>query len=205
MKPAQVEYFFSFRSPYSYLSAARAFELPQRYNVDLVWRGVRPMAMRGQPVPRAKQLHILRDAAREARRLGIPFGPMHDPIGDGVWRCLTIAEHAVRIGRTAQFVTTAARAIWSDAADVTRDDSLRAICERAGLDWPQCQRAMIHAPYRERVEKNTSRLAELGQWGVPTFVLEDRAFWGQDRIEDLERALGAAGLVRTQMDEEKAA
>ena len=74
----QVEYFFSFRSPYSYLSAPRAFSLPERFDVDLVWRGVRPMAMRGQPLPRAKQLYILRDAAREAHALGLPFGNIHE-------------------------------------------------------------------------------------------------------------------------------
>ena len=45
--------------------------------------GVIPMAMRGQSVPRAKRLHTLRDADREAARLGMPFGRIHDPIGDG--------------------------------------------------------------------------------------------------------------------------
>ena len=38
--------------------------------------------------PRAKQLHTLRDAGREARRLGMPFGRIHDPIGEGAIRCL---------------------------------------------------------------------------------------------------------------------
>src|SRR5690242_17744777 len=94
-----VEYFFSFRSPYSYLSAPRAFALAERYPVKLVYRGVRPMAMRGQPLPRAKQFYILRDAKREADHLQMPFGRMHDPLGDGVWRCLTVAEYAMEQGR----------------------------------------------------------------------------------------------------------
>ena len=191
-----VEYFFSFRSPYSYLSAPRAFALPQRYRIDLVWRGIRPMAMRGQPLPRSKQFYILRDAAREADRLGLPFGKIHDPLGDGVWRCLTIAEHAKKNGHLAEFVLAASRASWAEGIDVSRDAPLQNICERAGLAWPDCVTAMANPGYRQRVEDNTAHLAELGQWGVPTFVFRGEAYWGQDRIEDLETALTAAGLAR---------
>lgn len=190
MRP-RVEYFFSFRSPYSYLSAERAFDLPNRLGVDLVWRGVRPMAMRGQPLPRAKQLYILRDAAREADVLGLPFGPIHDPLGEGVWRCLCVAEHAEVQGRLATFVTLSARAIWAEAVDVSSDAGLRPLCERAGLDWEACLAAIADPAPRERVEINTARLSELGQWGVPTFVFEGQAFWGQDRMVDLERAIQA--------------
>jgi 2-hydroxychromene-2-carboxylate isomerase len=194
MSLPRLEYYFSFRSPYSYLSAPRVFELPRRYRVELVWRGVRPMAMRGQPLPRAKQFYILRDAAREADRLGLPFGRIHDPLGEGVWRCLCIAEHALEQGRLESFVTIAARAIWGEGVEVLRDAPLRALCQRAGLDWDACRRAIASDGYRERVEFNTARLAALGQWGVPTLVFGDEAYWGQDRIEDLERALRRAGL-----------
>ncbi len=196
MNPPRVEYYFSFRSPYSYLSAPRVFELPRRYSVELVWRGVRPMAMRGQPLPRAKQFYILRDAAREADRLGLPFGRIHDPLGDGVWRCLCIAEHALEQGRLEAFVTTAARAIWGEGVEVLRDAPLSALCQRVGLDWDACLRAIANAEYRERVETNTARLAALGHWGVPTLVFGGEAWWGQDRIEDLERVLRRAGLER---------
>ncbi len=192
-----VEYFFSFRSPYSYLSAERAFALPERYDIELVWRAVRPMAMRGQPLPRAKQLYILRDAAREARRLGLPFGNIHDPLGEGVWRCLTVAEHAQTVGQLAPFVINASRAIWGEGVDVLRDAPLKALCERSGLEWNACRDAIGNAAYRQRIEDNTARLAALGRWGVPTFVFGQDCFWGQDRIEDLERALRAAGLKRT--------
>jgi len=195
MSAPQVEYFFSFRSPYSYLSAPRVFSLPRRYGVELVWRGVRPMAMRGQPLPRAKQLYILRDAAREADRLGLPFGRIHDPLGEGVWRCLCIAELAKERGRLADFVLVAARGIWGEGVDVSRDEPLRRLCERAGLDWEACRRAIETPGYRERVESNTARLARLGHWGVPTLVFDDQAYWGQDRIEDLERALRRAGVA----------
>lgn len=184
-----VEFFFSFRSPYSYLAAPRAFALADDYPVRVRFRGVIPMAMRGQSVPRAKQLHTLRDVKREALRLGMPFGPVHDPIGEGALRCLLIAEHAVDVGCERAFVLAASRAIWAEAVDVSRDASLRRICEAAGLAWRECADALTDPALSSRVDDNTAALARLGHWGVPVFVSGGELFWGQDRIEDLAASL----------------
>jgi len=191
-----VEFFFSFRSPYSYLAAPRAFALGDRHDVTVRFRGVIPMAMRGQSVPRAKQLHTLRDTKREAVRLGMPFGPVHDPIGEGAMRCLLVAEHAVDAGRERAFVLEASRAIWAQACDVARDEPLRAVCERAGLEWPACAAALGDPDLLARVEENTATLAALGHWGVPVLSYEGELFWGQDRIEDLAAVLHAAAVPR---------
>jgi 2-hydroxychromene-2-carboxylate isomerase len=188
----KVDFYFSFRSPYSYLAAPRAFALGDREGVEVTFHGVIPMAMRGQSVPMAKRLHTLRDVKREADRLGMPFGRVHDPIGDGALRCLLVAEHAADAGRVKEFVLAASRAIWAEAVDVARDDGLRPVCERAGLDWEGCATALSDPALRARVDANTERLAGLGHWGVPLFVLDGEQFWGQDRIEDVERALSRA-------------
>ncbi len=50
MTRPQIDFFFSFRSPYSYLAAPRAFALAERYDVEVQFHGVMPMAMRGQSV-----------------------------------------------------------------------------------------------------------------------------------------------------------
>ena len=187
----RVEFFFSFRSPYSYLAAPRAFALADRHDVEVVYRGVVPMVMRGQSVPRSKSLHTLRDVAREADRLGMPFGRIHDPVGEGALRCLAVGEHAVDVGRERAFVEEASRAIWGEAVEVARDRGLRTVCERAGLEWGACRAALSDPALRARVEANTDALAALGQWGVPVFTYRGERFWGQDRIEDLEVVLRA--------------
>jgi 2-hydroxychromene-2-carboxylate isomerase len=192
---ARLDFFYSFRSPYSYLAAPRAFELPDRFDVSLVFRGVIPMAMRGEAVPRAKRLHTLRDAAREARRLGMPFGRIHDPIGRGALRCLAVSEHAADVGRVREFVLAAGRAIWSEAVDVSGDSGLQVVCERAGLSWDSCAAAVDDEDLLARVQANTDELVGLGHWGVPVFVFGGEMFWGQDRIEDLERRLRGAALA----------
>ena len=191
-----LDFYFSFRSPYSYLAAPRAFALGERYDIDVRYQGVIPMAMRGQSVPRAKRLHTLRDVDREARRLGMPFGRIHDPIGAGATRCLVVAEHARDEGREAAFVLSASRGIWAEAVDVAGDRGLRLVAERAGLAWDGCQAALGDPELRARVDRSTKRLVELGHWGVPVIVFRDELFWGQDRLEDVERMLSGAGLVR---------
>jgi 2-hydroxychromene-2-carboxylate isomerase len=196
MTDERVDFFFSFRSPYSYLAAPRAFALSDRYAVDVVFRGVIPMAMRGQAVPRSKRLHTLRDTKREADRLGMPFGRVHDPIGTGATRCLLVAAHAADAGRVREFVLTASRGIWAEAVDVATDDGLRTVCEAAGLRWEACQAALTDPALRARVDADTAAVAELGHWGVPILLLRGEPYWGQDRIEDLEADLRAAGLER---------
>ena len=196
-QPAEaIDFFYSFRSPYSYLAAPRAFMLPMRYRISLRFRGVVPMVMRGQSVPREKGLHTLRDTAREAQRLGMPFGPMHDPVGEGAMRCLAVAVHARERGSERDFVLGAGAAIWGRAVDVAADRGLRAVCEAAGLEWDACRAAISDPAVLEEVEGDTRALGELGQWGVPVFNFRGQLFWGQDRIEDLEVELAGAGLRR---------
>jgi 2-hydroxychromene-2-carboxylate isomerase len=194
MSRRPIDFFFSFRSPYSYIAAPRAFALGDRYDIEVVFRGVIPMAMRGQAVPAAKRLHTLRDVKREAQRLGMPFGRVHDPLGPGAMRCLVVAEHAAERGRVREFVLEASRAIWAEAVDVSTDRGLRRVCDRVGLDWRECQLALADARLRERVYANTRAVDELGHWGVPLLVVDGDVFWGQDRIEDVERLLGGAEL-----------
>jgi 2-hydroxychromene-2-carboxylate isomerase len=190
-----VEFFFSFRSPYSYLAAPRAFGLQARFAVEIVYRGVRPMVTRGVPLPAAKRLNIIFDAAREAKRLDMPFGELFDPLGDGALRCLYVAERAVELGCAPRFVLAASRAIWAEAADVTDDTVLRRLSEQAGVSWDIAREALSDAALHARVEQNAVRLGQLGHWGVPTCYFNGELFWGQDRLVDLEVALRAAGVA----------
>jgi 2-hydroxychromene-2-carboxylate isomerase len=192
MSAPRVDYFHSFRSPYSYLAAPRAFALAERCGADVVFRGVIPMAMRGQAVPRAKQLHTLRDVKREAVRLGMPFGRIHDPIGPGATRCLRAATLAVDLGRIRPFVLAAGQAIWARGVDVASDAGLRVVCERAGVPWEDARAALDDPVRQARVEADTEALQSLGHWGVPVLVHEGELFWGQDRVQDLEAKLSAA-------------
>ncbi len=193
-KALTVEFFFSFRSPYSYLAGPRAFALPEKYGIELIYRGIRPMVTRGVPLPMAKKLYILRDAAREARRLGMPFGGIYDPLGEGAIRCLYVAEYASREGKQKEFVLAASRAIWAEGVKVAGDRGLKRVADSVGLDWDKCLEAVSNEAIHQKIEENNQRLEAIGHWGVPTFRLEDKTYWGQDRIwlleEELKRRTG---------------
>jgi 2-hydroxychromene-2-carboxylate isomerase len=190
----RVDWFYSFRSPYSYLSGARGFKLADDYDIDLHFRGVIPMMMRGESVPVSKRIHTLRDVKCEATRLGIPFGRTHDPLGEGATRTLAVSEYAADQGRVREFVLSASTGIWAEALDPATDRDMMLICDRAGLDWAGCRAAMGDPAIAARVEANTQELVDIGHWGVPVFVFRGEQFWGQDRIDDVRLALDEAGL-----------
>lgn len=183
-----LEMWLSFRSPYSYLALDRVAELATRFPVDLTLRPVLPMVERGVPAPSVKRMYIVQDAQREADRLGIPFGKIADPLGKGVEHCLAIAKLAVDRGKGMEFVRSAMTGIWAEARDVSEYVDLRAVVERAGLDWEDARAALAPeaaAGWKEWVGGNAEDLTTIGLWGVPSFRVGELVLWGQDRIEIL--------------------
>lgn len=191
-RPKRVEtldFYFSFRSPYSYIAAERIFKLADLYKFPVNIKPVLPMAMRGLTVPKAKRMYILHDTKREANRFGIPFGKIADPLGEGVKRCLALFPYAKAKGKERTFITTIATAIWSEGADVTKDSVLEALVTKAGLDWHDAKPWIHTEDWVAIAEKNRNDLFSLGLWGVPSFKYGDTIVWGQDRLWALEDAI----------------
>lgn len=192
--------YHSFRSPYSFLALQRAYDIADAYGVRLEVKPLLPMVMRGMTVPRQKLLYIVKDASREARRLGISFGNFRDPLGGGVERCMAVFRYARAQGKERDFALAAGMAIWSRGIDVGGDEGMRAVTERAGLFWPDVVKAMQDDAWREQAQNDRETLTESGLWGVPSFVIGELALWGQDRDWLLARQLedmchGGDGIV----------
>ncbi len=191
---ASLDFFFSFRSPYSWLALQRVRDLAEHYGLTLNLRPVLPMVMRGLPVPDIKRLYILQDAKREADRLGIAFGRICDPVGTGVENCMAVCALARQRGCDLDFAAEAAHAIWSEGADMTRLATLQRIAMAAGLRPGETRDALDDTGWRQDAEHNRQALLAAGLWGVPGLVLrlDDRllcATWGQDRLWAIEDAL----------------
>jgi len=176
-----LELFYSFRSPYSYLSLKRVYEIADAFGLELELRPVLPMVMRGMQVPRRKLLYIARDTTREAERLEIPYGKIADPVGVGVERCLAAFRYAESEHKGRDFLTNAGVAIWSEAVDVSTDKGMRKVTGRTSLFWPDVVAAMESDDWRAEIEGNRESMMAAGSWGVPTIRLGDEVFWGQDR------------------------
>ncbi len=184
-----IHWYFSFRSPYSAISVDRISALAKNYGADLKLRFVLPMVMRGLEVSPNKKRYIPRDTAREAHRLGVPFGKICDPIGSPVERGYSILHWAITQGRGLEFTCSFFEKVWSEGVDAGNDKGLRKIVEAARLDWTQAKAQLDNENWRGVAETNRLEMMGRGVWGVPSFRVGDKIIWGQDRLWAVEDAL----------------
>jgi 2-hydroxychromene-2-carboxylate isomerase len=191
---APIEYFLSFRSPYTYIAAERIKALADAYGVELKLRFVLPMVMRGMAVPPVKGRYFSLDTAREARRINVPFGRICDPLGRPVERGYSLLSWARAQGRGYEYCLSFMRGVWSQGIDAGETSGMKRIVESAGLDWAQAQPHLDGDAWRAEAEANRLDMVRQGLWGVPCFRVGDVAVWGQDRLWVIEEALsgGAA-------------
>jgi len=190
-----VDFFFSFRSPYSAISAAKIFHWAHQAGVNIKLRYVLPMVMRGLPVPAEKRKYISLDAAREAYVQGVPFGRLNDPVGKPTERGLALMPFAEMHNLAEDYVMSFMQGVWSEGLDAGLDSHLKIIVERAGLNWTAAKDILRsqsnEAHWRAIAEENRQALFALGLWGVPSFRYENTPAWGQDRFWVIEDALNA--------------
>ena len=184
-----VDFYFSFRSPYSYLAAEQMFKLASKYQFDINIKAVLPMVMRGFKIPKNKRLYIAKDAKRESLKLGIPFGRICDPISDSIELCMALLPFAKSESKERAYISSISRGIWSEGADLTNDEVLGNLLNRAGLNLTSAKQWLTKPEWRAQAEENQIELERLGLWGVPTLVCDNTVVWGQDRLWIIEDAI----------------
>lgn len=188
----ELHYYLSFRSPYTWIAADRAKALADAYGLDLKLRFVLPMVMRGLPVPKEKRSYIMMDSVREARRAGVAFGRICDPVGRPVERGYSLLPWAIGQGRGFDYCRAFMRGVWSQGIDAATDTGMRRIVKAAGLDWSAARPLIGNADWRAEAEANRQELMALGLWGVPSFRFNAISAWGQDRLWVIEDAIRAS-------------
>ena len=211
----QVDLFWSFRSPYSYLAVARVVALEAQYDLQFRVRPVYPLAVRDatffQRVNPLFGPYLFRDTARIAQSLGLPFGwPNPDPVvveaptqklaaeQPYIHRLTRLGMAAAEKGRGIAFIDEVSKIIWSGKiAGWHHGDHLARAAERAGLDLAALDKEIVADPaaYDRLIDQNHAALQAAGHWGVPTFVFEGEPFFGQDRIDLLVWRLTQRGLT----------
>lgn len=192
-KGATLDYFLSFRSPYTWLAVDRVKTLADHYGATLRLRFVLPMVMRGLPVPATKRFYITLDTKRESERLGIPFGTIVDPVGRPTERGLAVLHHALNLGKGHAFARSFLSGAFAEGIDAGSDHGLLAMATRAGLTAQQVHAALADESWRQVAEANREELFSLGLWGVPSFRVNAKApHWGQDRLWVIEQELQEA-------------
>ena len=202
-KKDSVVLYFSIRSPYSYLALEQALEFRACFNMKLVLKPILPMVMRGLKVPENKKMYIFHDTKREALRLGIPYGKVADPLGEGVENCYALYDYALGQGREMELMLAFSRAVNSEGVHGDSEAGLRVICQRAGLDWEQARQALKKETWKDWAEQNRQELLARGLWGVPCFSHENTIVWGQDRLWVIAQQLtNRSPIIREDIEKE---
>jgi 2-hydroxychromene-2-carboxylate isomerase len=209
-----VDLFWSFRSPYSYLATPRLARLATEYEVDIHVRIVLPIAVRipgfFDTVNPLWPPYLLRDTMRIAEYEGLPYGwPRPDPIVQDfatrkvaaeqpyIHRLSRLGVAAAEHGRGLPFIAEVSRVIWGGDVEGWHEGShLADAAARAGLDLAALDGAIAAQAtrYDAVIAENQRALETAGHWGVPTIVFEGEPFFGQDRIDLLVWRLRQQGL-----------
>lgn len=213
--PLEFDLYYSFRSPYSYLATGRIVDLARKYDVDVNFRPVYPLAVRKpdffQDVNPLWPRYVLTDIVRVAQMLEIPLGwPQPDPIVQDpatlevskdqpyIHRLVRLGIAAAREGKGLAFADEVSRVIWSgEVRNWHEGDHLEKAADRAGLDLAEMDQAIAEKPehYDGIAAENLKALTEAGHWGVPTMVFQGEPFFGQDRIDVLIWRMKQHGLA----------
>ncbi len=208
------DFYFSFRSPYSYLSTPQVEALIARYDVAPRMRFVLPIAVRipgfFKTVNPLWPPYVMRDTFRISQMHGIPYRwPRPDPIvmdhaaGEVaaeqpyIYRVTRLGVAAERAGKGFAFARRAAHAIWSGEVDNWHEGEhlTRALMD-AGLDAAAIEREVQQDPaqFDAEIARNEANQKNAGHWGVPLFVFEEEPFFGQDRLDHLIWRMRQHGL-----------
>lgn len=210
-----VDAYWSFRSPYSYLVTPDLLRLRDDYDVDVHMRIVYPIAIRDpsllfDPANRNKTRYIVLDSRRRAEYLGMPFvmPARPDPIVQDpatmavaaeqpyIHRLSALGIEAQRRGKGLEFVVEVSALIFGGTEGWDQGDHLENAVARAGLDLSDLDAAIGGGDHLQEVERNQQALTAAGHWGVPTMVVRNEPFFGQDRIDTLRWRLDQYGLKR---------
>ncbi len=199
-----VDYFFSLASPWAYLGSARAELIAARHGAALrPWpvdfsvifpgSGGLPLAKRAPQ----RQAYRMMELRRWRAFLGVPLvlQPRAFPMDEGAIAaaCIALRErHGPGEGdrRCVALAHRIMRGMWAEDHDPTDAETFAALAAELGEDGDgllgEAER------FRDRREADSRDALARGIFGAPSFVTPDGdIFWGQDRLDFLERKLAA--------------
>jgi len=194
-----VDYYFAPQSPWTYLGHERFCKLARQYDATV---RVLPVDLGGQVFPvsgglplsrRApqRQAYRLLELRRYADWLEVPLNPepRFFPVsGDDASQLIIAVDE--RDGTEAALRITGAvlAAVWAKELNIADEKVLMALLAECGLPperWDQSHTQAVH----ERYEEDSRMAIEAGVFGAPSYVVDGEIFWGQDRLDFLERRL----------------
>jgi 2-hydroxychromene-2-carboxylate isomerase len=190
----ELEFFFDYGSPFSYLADTQLKGLAERTRARVIYR---PMLLGGvfketgnsSPIAiEAKRKYMMADLERWAKRYGVP--PLHNahfPIN--TIRLMRGAVAAERLGVFPVYHRVIYDAFWRDGLNLGDAAVVRGVLERAGLDAERIAALSEEHAVKDALRVSTEAAVARGAFGAPTFFVGEQMFWGNDRLLFVEQAL----------------
>jgi 2-hydroxychromene-2-carboxylate isomerase len=194
-KPMHIRFYYDIVCPYAYLASRRVEAMAERAGAELEWcpvllgglyRNHGTADVPAETYAQAKAMIGAADLIHEAGCADTPFvlNPRHPQRSVTAMRLLTAAKGAARAAITHALY----RAYWVDNLDINDPDVLRPIAEAHGLSLNTAQDQSI----KDTLRAQTKLASDRGVFGVPTFEVDGKIWWGQDRMHLVEEALGGS-------------
>jgi 2-hydroxychromene-2-carboxylate isomerase len=196
-----IHYYFAPHSPWAYLGHARLLRLGVQYGapiepkpVDLAAvfadTGGLPLAKRAP----ARQAYRLQELKRWSDHLGLTMHvqPKFFPVDPTPASLLLVAARA-QAGADGALELAGAimRAVWAEQRDIADMSTLHALADECGLNGAALLVAAASTATQQAYQGFTQEAMAAGVFGSPWYVVDDQGFWGQDRLDFVERLLQA--------------
>jgi len=196
-----VDYYFAPQSPWAYLGHDRLAAMLRRHGATV---RVKPIDLGGKVFPvsgglplaqraRQRQQYRLVELARFSRWLGLPLNvkPRFFPVaGDPAALLIVATDQALGSEAAMDLTGRVLRAVWAEERDIADPATLAAVLDEAGLPATLLEASRGDAA-RGRYEANTQEAIDADVFGAPSVVIGGEIFWGQDRLDFVERRLAA--------------
>jgi carboxymethylenebutenolidase len=199
MPTTTVQYYFAPNSPWTYLGHLRFWDIARKHAARIE---VLPMDLGGKVFPvsgglplgkRApqRQAYRLVELKRFSESLHAPLNlqPKFFPVSPDDAAKLIIAVDLHEGSDAAMHIADAVlRAVWVQERNIADEATLATLLKERELPARRLEDAHSQA-VAERYEDNTRRAIEAGVFGAPSYVIDGEIFWGQDRLDFVERRL----------------
>jgi carboxymethylenebutenolidase len=194
-----VDYYFAPQSPWAYLGHQRLAEIVQRTGAAL---RVMPIDLGGKVFPisgglplsqRApqRQAYRLVELKRYGQYLNVPLNvkPKYFPVGgDDAARLIIAADLAHGAVAAMAIAGAILAACWAQERNMADDKVLAELLHEQNLPASLLEQSHSQA-VQVRYETYTQAAIDAGVFGAPSYVVDGEIFWGQDRLDFVERAL----------------
>jgi len=191
------DYYFAPHSPWSYLGHQRFIDIAGKYKVKIALKpcdlsrvfaasGGLPLAKRAPQ----RQAYRLIELQRWSDFLQVPMHvqPQFFPVTPDPAARLIIAAQIAHGNEVALTLSTSImRAMWAEQKNIADEATLIGLACDADLDGKQLLKSAETAAVQADYERNTNDAIAANVFGAPWYVYKGEGFWGQDRLDFLER------------------